>query len=97
VTRIVPTGKMVAALFTHDTSRNLDPEIHTHAVVANVTELDGKWKALATDTIHGAGFIETVYRNQVIYGKIYRNIMKGKTEAIGYETELTGDHTGYGK
>lgn len=90
VTRIVPTGRMVAALFTHDTSRNLDPEIHTHAVVANVTELDGKWKALATDTIHGAGFIETVYRNQVIYGKIYRNIMKGKTEAIGYETELTG-------
>jgi len=44
ITSIVPTGKMVAALFTHDTSRNLDPAIHTHAVVANVTELDGKWK-----------------------------------------------------
>ncbi|KAA6105719.1 relaxase domain-containing protein, partial [Pantoea sp. B_10] len=29
----------------------LDPQIHTHAVVANVTELDGKWKALATDAI----------------------------------------------
>ncbi|MGC0797410.1 MobF family relaxase, partial [Pantoea agglomerans] len=48
VTRIVTSGKMVAALFTHDTSRNLDPQIHTHAVMANVTELDGKWKALAT-------------------------------------------------
>lgn len=90
VTRIVSTGKMVAALFTHDTSRNLDPDIHSHAVVANVTEFEGKWKALATDYIHGAGFIETVYRNQVLYGKIYRNLMKGKTEAIGYETELTG-------
>lgn len=90
ITSIVPTGKMVAALFTHDTSRNLDPAIHTHAVVANVTELDGKWKALATDAIYGAGFIETMYRHQVSFGKIYRNSMKAKTEAMGYETELTG-------
>ncbi|MEN4610241.1 MobF family relaxase [Pantoea agglomerans] len=90
VTRIVTSGKMVAALFTHDTSRNLDPQIHTHAVMANVTELDGKWKALATDTIHGAGFIETAYRNQITYGKIYRNVLKGKAEAIGYETVPTG-------
>ena len=90
VTRIATTGKMVAALFTHDTSRNLDPDVHTHVVMANVTELDGKWKALATDAIHGAGFIETVYRNQVTFGKIYRNLMKGKTESLGYVTELTG-------
>lgn len=90
VTRIVTSSKMVAALFTHDTSRNLDPQIHTHAVVANVTELDGKWKALATDAIHGAGFIETAYRNQISYGKIYRNVLKGKAEAIGYETVPTG-------
>lgn len=90
VTSIVPTGKMVAALFTHDTSRNLDPQIHTHAVLANVTELDGKWKALATDYVHGAGFIETMYRHQVSFGKIYRNLLKGKTEALGFETELTG-------
>lgn len=90
VTRIVTSGKMVAALFTHDTSRNLDPQIHTHAVMANVTELDGKWKALATDTIHGAGFIETAYRNQIAYGKIYRSLLKGKAETIGYETVPTG-------
>ncbi|WP_336794880.1 MobF family relaxase [Pantoea anthophila] len=90
ITRIVTSGKMVAALFTHDTSRNLDPQIHTHAVMANVTELDGRWKALATDTIHGAGFIETAYRNQITYGKIYRNVLKSKAEAIGYETVPTG-------
>lgn len=90
ITSIVPTGKMVAALFTHDTSRNLDPAIHTHAVVANVTELNGKWKALATDAIYGAGFIETMYRHQVSFGRIYRNSLKAKTETLGYETELTG-------
>ena len=90
VTSIIPTGKMVAALFTHDTTRNLDPGIHTHAVVANATELDGKWKALATDYIYGAGFIETVYRHQVTFGKIYRNRLKQRAESLGYETELTG-------
>ncbi|WP_324022105.1 conjugative relaxase (plasmid) [Pantoea sp. JZ29] len=90
ITRIVPTGKMVAALFTHDTSRNLDPQIHTHAVVANATEHEGKWKALSTDYIHGTGFIETIYKHQVKFGQIYRSSLKGKTEALGYETELTG-------
>jgi conjugative relaxase-like TrwC/TraI family protein len=94
VTSIVPTGKMVAALFTHDTSRNLDPAIHTHAVIANVTEQEGKWKALATDYIHGAGFIETMYRHQVSLGKIYRNSLQSKVEGLGYETELTGGKHG---
>ncbi|MBD8108942.1 MobF family relaxase [Erwinia persicina] len=91
VTSIVPTGKMVAALFTHDTSRNLDPQIHTHAVLANVTELEGSWKALATDYVHGAGFIETVYRHQTTFGKIYRNRLKDRVEGMGFETALTGD------
>ncbi|ASN18264.1 conjugal transfer protein TraI (plasmid) [Pantoea ananatis] len=90
ITRIVPTEKMVAALFTHDTSRNLDPQIHTHAVIVNATELDGKWKALSTDYIHGTGFIETIYKHQVKFGQIYRSSLKTKTEALGYETELTG-------
>ncbi|PQK95191.1 conjugal transfer protein TraI [Pantoea ananatis] len=89
-TRTVLTGKMVAALFTHDTSRNLDPQVHTHTVIANATEHEGKWRALSTDYIHKSGFIETIYRNQVGLGKIYRNSLKGKTEALGYETELTG-------
>ncbi|WP_261658256.1 relaxase domain-containing protein, partial [Erwinia mallotivora] len=39
---------------------------------------------------HGAGFIETMYRHQVSFGKIYRNLLKGKTETLGFETELTG-------
>jgi len=90
ITRIEPTGKMVAALFTHDTSRNLDPQIHTHAVVVNATEHEGKWKALSTDYIHGTGFIETIYKHQVKFGQLYRSSLKGKTEALGYETELTG-------
>jgi conjugative relaxase-like TrwC/TraI family protein len=69
VTSIVHTGKMVAAAYTHDTSRNLDPQLHTHLLIANMTEYAGKWKALATDYIHNAGFIETVMKHQVTLGK----------------------------
>jgi conjugative relaxase-like TrwC/TraI family protein len=42
-------------------------------VIANMTEYAGKWKALATDYIHNAGFIETVMKHQVTLGKIYRS------------------------
>lgn len=90
ITSILPTGKMVAAAFTHDTSRNLDPQVHTHLLVANMTELDGKWKALATDYIHGAGFIETVMKMQVTLGKIYRNTLRDDVEKLGHRVEETG-------
>ncbi|ELQ6168404.1 conjugative transfer relaxase/helicase TraI [Cronobacter sakazakii] len=90
VTSIVPTGKMVAAAFTHDTSRNLDPQLHTHLLVANMTESNGKWKALATDYIHGAGFIETVMKMQVTLGKIYRQALREQVEALGHKVESVG-------
>jgi conjugative relaxase-like TrwC/TraI family protein len=83
VTSIVHTGKMVAAAYTHDTSRNLDPQLHTHLLIANMTEYAGKWKALATDYIHNAGFIETVMKHQVTLGKIYRSALRERVEALG--------------
>ena len=91
-TSIVHTGKMVAALYTHDTTRNLDPGLHTHMLVANMTELNGKWKALATDTIHNAGFIETVMKMQVTLGKLYRKALREDVESLGHEVEEVGPH-----
>uniref|UniRef100_UPI0031DC657B MobF family relaxase n=3 Tax=Enterobacterales TaxID=91347 RepID=UPI0031DC657B len=92
VTSIVHTGKMVAAAYTHDTSRNLDPLIHTHLLVANMTEYAGKWKALATDYIHNAGFIETVMKHQVTLGKIYRGALRERVESLGHEVKEVGKH-----
>ena len=37
VTEFEQTGNLVVAKFLHDTSRNLDPNLHGHAVVANAT------------------------------------------------------------
>ena len=42
------TGNFTAALFTHDTSRALDPHLHTHCVLFNATfdTTENRWKAL---------------------------------------------------
>ncbi len=56
--------KMVAALFRHDTSRNLDPQLHTHAVIANMVQgEDAKWRTMVDDGLfHGKMAIGAIYR-----------------------------------
>ena len=46
------TGNLAIATFRHETSREQDPQLHTHAVVLNLTQrADGKWVALKNDEI----------------------------------------------
>lgn len=84
------TEKLVAAAFTHDTSRELDPQLHTHLIVLNATERDGNWRTLSSDTRNKAGFIETIYALQVALGKIYRHELRRSVESMGYSTIETG-------
>ena len=43
---VLPTSGAVAALFTHGVSRNGDPHLHSHLVVANLVHgADGRWSA----------------------------------------------------
>ena len=48
------TGNLVLAVYHHDTSRELDPQLHTHAVAANLTYdgAEGRWKALQASGIY---------------------------------------------
>ncbi|HGP2300379.1 TPA: conjugative transfer relaxase/helicase TraI [Salmonella enterica] len=86
------TGNLVMALFNHDTSRDQEPQLHTHAVVANVTQHNGEWKTLSSDKVGKTGFIENVYANQIAFGRLYREKLKEQVEALGYETEVVGKH-----
>lgn len=44
---VVPANGFVAATFQHRTNRSLDPQLHTHVVLANMAEgPDGRWTAL---------------------------------------------------
>ena len=73
--------KMVAATFRHEVSRNLDPQLHTHAVVANMVQGDdGKWRTMSN---------ETLYRRQKLIGMVYRSELARELEAAGYGIEKT--------
>ena len=63
VTRTETTGNIVAALYTHDTSRELDPQLHTHSLVLNATYAEGKWRALSSDAAHmNSGFGKDIFK-----------------------------------
>ena len=73
--------EIVAATFRHDTSRNLDPQLHTHAVVANMVRgLDGKWRTMAN---------EGLYERQKLIGMLYRNELARDLAKLGYGIEKT--------
>ena len=73
--------KMVAATFRHDTSRNLDPQLHTHAVVANMAQGgDGKWRTMVDDGL---------YSGKMAIGAIYRAELAEGLRELGYGIEKT--------
>ena len=79
--RMVRAGdqKTVAATFRHDASRNLDPQLHTHAVLANMVRGgDGKWRTMAN---------EALYRRQKLIGMIYRSELARELGKLGYGIE----------
>ena len=65
---------MAAALFRHVASRNLDPQLHTHAVIVNVTrDADGRWRSVDPVALHRyARLIGAYYRDQLARNLIAR-------------------------
>ena len=81
--RMVRAGgqEMVAATFRHDTSRNLDPQLHTHAVIANMLlGEDDKWRTMAN---------EKLYASKMLIGALYRSELAKGLKEIGYGIEKT--------
>lgn len=78
-TKAVNTGNLVVAKFQHNTSRELDPQLHTHCVVLNMTRReDGQWRALSN---------EEIYSNKMFIGQIYRNELAANLKELGYAIE----------
>ena len=73
--------KIVAATFRHDTSRNLDPQLHTHAVVANMVRgEDDKWRSMANEKLYGS---------KMLLGALYRSELAASLTRLGYDIEKT--------
>jgi conjugative relaxase-like TrwC/TraI family protein len=81
------TGAWAVAKFEHDSSRPVDgyaaPQLHTHAVVFNVTETaDGQTRALQP---------QELYKTQQYATAVYRSELAARLQQIGYEIER-GEH-----
>src|SRR5713101_5178853 len=75
------TGRFIAAKFEHDTARPVDgyvaPQLHTHAVVFNVTERDnGQHRAIQPQSLFASQqFATAIYQSELTY----------KLRQLGYE------------
>jgi conjugative relaxase-like TrwC/TraI family protein len=93
---VIETRGLVAAGFRHRTSRNGDPQLHTHVLVPNVVQgVDGRWGTL--DARHQfahrmtAGYLyQAELRHQLTktLGVAWRPVQKGAGEIAGIPPEL---------
>jgi conjugative relaxase-like TrwC/TraI family protein len=90
------TGNFVAATFTHDTSRALDPHLHTHCIVFNATfdAVENRWKALQNyELLRARKFAENVYYHELArklrgFGYEIRNLARGDFQIEGISDEI---------
>jgi conjugative relaxase-like TrwC/TraI family protein len=75
----IQTGNLVVAQFDHIESRELDPHLHTHALVMNLTQAEsGKWYANDNDRI---------FQNKKHLGTIYQAYLASEVKRLGCEIE----------
>ncbi|BAY66759.1 mobilization protein TraI-like protein (plasmid) [Calothrix brevissima NIES-22] len=77
--QLIRTNNLVVAEFDHIETRELDPHLHTHALVMNMTQLEnGKWYSLLNDEI---------FKNKKFLGMVYQNYLAIEVEKLGYQVE----------
>lgn len=81
------TDSMVAAVFRHASSRNHDPQLHSHAVVANATRdpVTKEWVSV---------YSHDLYRAQVEAGAVYTNELARGAREAGYTIDWTVNAAG---
>ncbi|MFA6038169.1 MAG: MobF family relaxase [Legionellales bacterium] len=79
-----PADKVIFAKFLEMLSRELDPQIHTHCVLLNLSQSmsDGKFRSLHYDAVYDASMLA---------GVTYRSFLAIEMQKLGYEIEVTSD------
>lgn len=79
------TGNLVIASFRHGTSRALDPQLHSHNIILNMTwDEAGQWRSLEP---------RAFYQMQKQMGAIYRQELAAEVQRLGYAIERGKDST----
>ena len=77
---------MACGEFVHFLNRNNELDLHSHCVILNQTNTDGKILALDFDKL---------LEHQKMLGLIYRQELAHELLAVGYELEITNSREGY--
>jgi conjugative relaxase-like TrwC/TraI family protein len=77
------TGLVIAGSFRHETSRALDPQLHSHCVLLNITRRsDGEWRAVDA---------RGVFRAQRLAREIYESELRKELVSLGYKVQSYRD------
>lgn len=80
---IEKTGNFVVAAFEHIDSRALDPNLHTHCVLMNLTQrADGAWRTV---------FGDELYNNKLLNGMQYRAFLAEELMQKGFNVVQTSN------
>jgi len=95
ITKRVDTGNLVIAKFTHEVARpvsdgdkvTVDPSLHTHAVIMNMTQTkEGEYKAIES---------KAIFENYIKLGMNYRTELAAELKELGYEIKITDAKKGF--
>ena len=79
------TGNLVIATFRHGTSRALDPQLHSHNIILNMTQDEaGQWRSLEP---------RAFYQLQKQLGAIYRQELADEVQRLGYQIDRGKEST----
>ena len=93
-TKLEHTGNLVIARFTHEIARPVkegeklivDPSLHTHALILNMTKIGNEWKAIES---------KEIFQNYIKMGQLYRNELASKLQELGFNIEITDANKGF--
>lgn len=75
------TGRLLFARFTEHASRALDPHLHTHVVVLNMTNSADSERMASLET-------RAMFGEQMAAGQVYRNDLAHDLRQLGYEIDF---------
>ncbi|MFA0672608.1 conjugative transfer relaxase/helicase TraI, partial [Vibrio splendidus] len=90
------TENMAFAVILHKTSRENDPQIHSHSLAANMTrDQEGVLRTLGSSIKQKGGVIngtgERIYNFQKYYGILYQSQLAKEAQELGYTTRGVGN------
>jgi conjugative relaxase-like TrwC/TraI family protein len=84
-TNLQQTNNMMVAVFQHQHSRNLDPNLHSHCVIFNQTQGDdGKWRSMDN---------RQLYQQKMTIGMIYHHELSQQLMELGHSINWNLDGT----